>query len=397
MKSRIAAGIVLACASVAIATAGEPIEIGERVTLLSEVLGEERTLLVSVPDGVEGDVRAPVLVLTDAETQFEHTRATVRFLARNGLIPDLIVVGITNTDRTRDLTPSNAGMRNPNGDRVEFPTSGGADRFLDFMETELLPFVEAEYPALGYRIFAGHSFGGLLAMHAFVTRPGLFQAAIAISGPMLWDDRLVLREARAYFDDHDAGPRALFISVGDEPEAMMTGFAELYDLLDSVDDAGFRWASRVFPDDDHGSLVLRSHERGLRFVFGDWKMPEDAATGWPAGTLEDAERHYARLSERLGVEVAIPETTLNLMGYRLVGEDRHDEALAVFRRAAEAYPGSANVWDSLGEGLEAAGDLAAARDSYAKAVRIGREIDDPNVAIYAQHLATAEAALAGQR
>ena len=178
---------------------------------------------------------------------------------------------------------------------------------------------------------------------------------------------------------------------------MMTGFEELHDLLDSVDDDGFRWASRVFPDDDHGSLVLRSHERGLRFVFDDWKMPEDPVTGWPAGTLEDAERHHGRLSERLGLEVAIPETTLNLMGYRLLGEGRHDEALAVFRRATELYPGSANVWDSLGEGLEAAGDLASARDSYARAVRLGVETDDPNLEIYRQHLEAAEAGGADQR
>ena len=170
MRIRIAVLFGTAMALAGLAAGGEPIEIGERVTLHSAVLGEERTVLVSVPDGAGGDVKAPVLVLTDAATQFDHTRATVRFLARNGLIPDLIVVGITNTDRTRDLTPSNASMRNANGDLNEFPTSGGAERFLDFIETELLPFVEAEYPALDYRIFAGHSFGGLLATHAFVTR-----------------------------------------------------------------------------------------------------------------------------------------------------------------------------------------------------------------------------------
>ena len=397
MRITRACWIVAVCSVAVTAAAGEPIEIGERVTLTSDVLGEQRTVFVSVPDGVGGDVRAPVLVLTDAETQFDHTRATVRFLARNRLIPDMIVVGITNTDRTRDLTPSRADMRNADGALVELPTSGGADRFLDFIEDELLPFIEAEYPALPYRVFAGHSFGGLLATHGFVTRPELFSAAIAVSGPMLWDDRLVLREARTYFDDHDAAGRALFITVGDERDVMTDAFEEMLDLLESVDDEGFRFASRVFPDDDHGSLVLRSHERGLRFIFDGWQMPEDPATGWPAGTLEDAERHYARLSDRLGLQVAIPETTLNLMGYRLLGEERTEEALEVFRRATEVYPGSANVWDSLGEGLEAAGDLEAARDSYATAVRIGIDIEDPNLEIYRQHLAGAESTLGDQR
>jgi predicted alpha/beta superfamily hydrolase len=107
--------------------AGTPLVLGERIGLLSKVMGEERTLFVSVPDSYAKSTRRyPVLYLTDAEAQFEHTSATAAFLARNGFMPEVIVVGVTNTDRTRDLSPS----RDP-----KFPTSGGADRFLDFFET----------------------------------------------------------------------------------------------------------------------------------------------------------------------------------------------------------------------------------------------------------------------
>jgi len=91
---------------------GPPISIGQVHTLKSEILGEERTVMIHLPPGYEaGTQRYPVLYLTDAEAQFRHTAATADFLAVQGRIPPLIVVAITNTDRTRDLTPTDVSTR----------------------------------------------------------------------------------------------------------------------------------------------------------------------------------------------------------------------------------------------------------------------------------------------
>ena len=77
------------------------------------------------------------------------------------------------------MARSNASL-NELGQEVKFPTSGGADKFLDFIEKEVMPLVESKYRVQPYRVFAGHSFGGLLAIHAFSTRPELFNAYIAV-------------------------------------------------------------------------------------------------------------------------------------------------------------------------------------------------------------------------
>jgi predicted alpha/beta superfamily hydrolase len=90
------------------------------------------------------------------------------------------------TDRTRDLTPTHADIKNPDGTVTAFPTSGGADRFLDFIQTELIPEIEKRYRTAPYRIFAGRSLGGLLAIHALFTRPDLFNAYIAVSPSSPW-------------------------------------------------------------------------------------------------------------------------------------------------------------------------------------------------------------------
>jgi predicted alpha/beta superfamily hydrolase len=94
-------GFVLICATHGMA---DTVACGERFTLHSKILGEERTIFISVPASyTRGTQRYPVLFLTDAQWQFDQSRSSAAFLARNGLIPEIIIVGVANSDRTRDL------------------------------------------------------------------------------------------------------------------------------------------------------------------------------------------------------------------------------------------------------------------------------------------------------
>ena len=82
----------------------------------------------------------------------------------------------------------------------------------------------------------------------------------------------------------------------------------------------------------------------------------------------------------------MPENVLNNLGYRFLFQDKIEEAIAVFRANVERFPASANVYDSLGEGLEAAGKLEEARELYERAHKMGQEVGDPNTAAYLGHL-----------
>lgn len=78
-----------------------------RTTVDSKVLGETRSVLIRAPASYAAGARSyPVIYLTDGDRQLAHTAATVDFLTREGRMPEVILVGITNTDRTRDLTPT---------------------------------------------------------------------------------------------------------------------------------------------------------------------------------------------------------------------------------------------------------------------------------------------------
>jgi predicted alpha/beta superfamily hydrolase len=351
--------------------AGEPITIGETVTIPSKILGEERTILVSTPPTYDqSSERYPVLYMTDGGTHLTHTRGTVDFLARLGLMPQVIVVGVNNTDRTRDLTPTHVASRTINGRVFESPTSGGASKFLAFFEQELFPYVDAHYRTLPLRFFTGHSFGGLFALNALFTHPEMFNAVLAVSPSLNWDDDLPNRQADSFFDGRDEFNATLFVAMADEEEGdpAPTRLDRLEKTLSGAEPEGFEWAVMRMPDETHGSVVLRAHYWGLRKVFENWQLPTDSETGRFVEGLEGIKAHYAGLSKKYGVTVSPDETTINRIGYQVLGREEFDSAIAIFRYNVELYPESANVYDSLGEALENAGLPAEAFASYSKAV-----------------------------
>jgi predicted alpha/beta superfamily hydrolase len=365
---------VLATLAPSAANAGAPLAVGERLSLPSKVMGEERTLFVSVPDSYARTTRRyPVLYLTDAESQFDHTRATAAFLARNGFMPEVIVVGVTNTDRTRDLSPS----RDP-----KFPTSGGADRFLDFFEKELVPFVESGYRTAPYRIFAGWSAGGNFAFHAMRVKPDLFQAVIAVSPWLVWDERKELALLTPFLGGGGVKTRALFFTSGDDGDAMRDVLGQVSAALKATASSRLRWGSAHYPDESHGSVVLPSHYAALRMIFDGWSLPVDPATERIVGTLDEVKKRYAGLSDRMGFIVTAPEVSVNRLGYQALAQKNLPAALAFFRYNAETYPDSSNVYDSLGDALEESASLEEALASFAKATELGEKSGDPNTKFF---------------
>lgn len=364
-----------------------------QLSLKSAVLGEERTLLVRTPRGYEqNEERYPVLYMTDGAAQFAHTNSTIEFLARNGRMPELIVVAINNTDRTRDLTPTKASMREEAGRQpVNFPTAGGADKFLAFIEKELIPQIEGNYRTHPYRIFAGHSFGGLLAIHTFLNHTEMFNAYLAASPSMHWDDHLLSRQAEKFFKDRKELKRTLFFTLGNEGGEMQRGFERFKGILSKQKPQGFVWDSMLMLDEDHGTVVLRSHYYGLRKIFEHWQIPAEVAAGALIGGVRSVDEHYRKLSDRYGFTIVPPEALVNQLGYQLMGAGKMDEAFVAFKANVERYPRSANVYDSLGEAYEKNGKLELARANYERAMQVGEQSKDPNLAVFQDNFKRASA------
>lgn len=340
-------------------TAGQTTQVASVVhtqyKINSQVLGEERSVLVRVPANYERtDERFPVVYMTDAHApQNAMMAGIIEQQVWGGMMPEMIVVGIQNTNRTRDLTPT----------KTERAGSGGGENFLKFIETEVIPLVEKNYRTQPFRIFAGHSLGGLFAVYAFTARPDLFNAYIAASPVLGWDKEFVIKRAEENFKQNkDSRKTTMFIGIGDEPE-YIKGFNSFQELLKRVKPKNLEYEFREFKEDNHGSVVLPAYYAGLRKIFAGWSAPQ-------TGAVSDLENHYKRLSERFGYKIAIPEETLNQVGYQLLRADRVAEAVEVFKKNVENHPNSANCYDSLAEAYEKNGSLKLAKETYEKAYKM---------------------------
>ena len=267
------AGSLLAFCLFSIHLAAQDIapRVPQKLTLHSNTLNEDRVVWIRTPQNYEKTQGPfPVLYLADGPTYINLVASTMDILALGDRMPPLVIVGIANTDRTRDMTPSHADEKNPDGTVHADPTSGGADHFVDFIQNELMPEIERRYRVAPYKIFVGHSFGGLLAVHILITRPDMFQAYIAASPSLWWDNQSTLHQAQDFFAAHAELNKRFFFDLGDEGSQMRNPFDALQKTLTDKTPKDFRWKSAIYPDEDHGSSVLRGYYDGLREVFPDW-------------------------------------------------------------------------------------------------------------------------------
>ena len=260
-------------------------------TELRSANGHRYRIFISVPSIAPPEEGYPVLYVLDANAAFP----VAAFLARSavsrrdvtGHRPPLVVgigyPGDTDFDvdaRRRDYTL----MREATDISAK---EGGADRFLDFIEKELKPFIAAKYSVDTKRqALFGHSFGGLFVLHALFTRPSAFSTYLASSPSIWWQDKLVLTELPGLLVKTKSGaaPRVQ-ISVGaleDQPRkgnysaetlAMLSKRPMVSEArnLAATFKADPVWAERVryyeLEGEDHGPAWLPAMTRGMQFFL----------------------------------------------------------------------------------------------------------------------------------
>ena len=364
------------------------VTIGEVHKFRSQVLGEERALLVHLPAGYALTTdHYPVLYLLDGAENFVHTAGLAHFLGTRGIAPNLIVVGIVNVDRNRDFTPSRVADHKG----WAMPSSGGAAKFTAFLEKEVIPLVDKKFRTHSYRILVGHSLGGLFSTHTLLTRPDLFNAHIAISPYLEWNNQEIFTGMAKALAKR-SGPRFLFATYGGlEDKSYDNNLRALRKSLQKNAAKSLDWHVTRLEDDDHGSVVHTSLYQGLRALYRSWRPP--------AGVdLAGLEKHYRKLSKQHGYEIKVPENTINMLGYgELLKKKNPKKAIEIFTLNVKMHPRSANVYDSLGEAYEADGQLDKALANYEIAVaKLARKKkhDRGVMKVYKEHVARAKKQLA---
>lgn len=374
---------------------GQPVVIGETITLRSEILDEDRRIHVQLPADydIEPDARYPVVYQLDGEAPgpFTYAAGLVGFLASGYQLPPMIVVGIPNTSRTRDLTPPHDGPRwfediliHP--DSVLHPSAGdstgGADAFLRFLTEELAPEIERRYRTAPFRVLLGHSLGGLFVTRAMLKRPESFEAYVASSPSLTWNDHELVRDARRALASLPNGTRFFYMAVGDR-EGNLSAARDLAAVLEMHAPPGLHWWYRANPGETHQSNPVPTYAQGLTTIFADLRLSEGFMLTGDLATLEE---RFAKASETYGYRITPPAGFLSFMGASQLLLGRTERAIEILERSVELHPSSADARHGLAGALEAAGRLAEALEQSEEAVRRAAAVGHPRLDAFRRHL-----------
>ncbi len=235
--------------------------IGETLTIESKVLGEHRTINVYVPpDYVKREARFPVLYMPDGglHEDFPHVVGSVDVSIKNGIIRPVIVVGIENTERRRDLP----GPTTIPEEQKEAPKAGGNERFRKFLRDELKPMIAARYRTTAESAIIGESLAGLFVIETFIVEPALFDGYIAADPSLWWNDQALVRGAGSQVA-WMTGPKSLYVATSE----MQDGVDALLTMMRIYAPAGVTWKHEPMPDEHHGSLYPTAALHGIRMVF----------------------------------------------------------------------------------------------------------------------------------
>ena len=245
-----------------------PFVFGAVQQLRSTVLGQDRTLNIYLPDGYAKDSSDtyPVIYVLDgsANEDFPHIAGLAQFMNMYTLLPKSIVVGIANVDRGHDFTHATSA----DSDKVWVPTNGGSAAFMDFLEKEVVPFVDARYRTSKPRTIIGQSLGGLLATEILFKKPELFDNYVIVSPSLWWDNGSLAARAEAWAKANGALPKRVFLAMAKDDDwsrpqvdSVMTAFKEFAK-------PPFTWWYVPFPDETHATILHRSVYRAFELLSG---------------------------------------------------------------------------------------------------------------------------------
>jgi predicted alpha/beta superfamily hydrolase len=362
------------------AQADNRISIGKIDSVWSGTLKESRKYLVYTPPSYTNNIylpqKYPVLYLLDGDAHFHSVTGLLQFLGTgingNYLIPEMIVIAIPNTDRTRDLTPTNTS-RGPDGKELPFlKTSGGMSNFFKFLKNELIPHIDSGYHTSSYRVFVGHSFGGIAVINALYTMPETFNAYVSIDPSLWYDNQLLLKNAKDYFSKAKLKNKFLFvgqantIQPGDTSRNLhFESILQFNGIMESFNESGIHYKYKYYSEDDHGSVPMITEYDALRFIFDGYRGNAAKLAQNPFLIKE----HFKEFSARMGAAFLPPESIINNFGYLFMQSDVN-KAIEFFQLNIDMYPDSYNVYDSMGEAWMNKGDYKKAIGYYEKSVAL---------------------------
>lgn len=372
--------------------------IGMAGTLNSRILQEKQSYWVSLPNSYNNPHFAktsyPVIYVLDGDANFSTVSAMTRQLSlrnANTILPEVIVVGILNNNRSRDFTPYQSSFwifDSP----PPFEDAGGGEKFAEYLEKELIPHIDSAYATMPYRTLIGHSLGGLEATNIFINHTKVFNSYIIIDPSLWFDNQSFLNHAEAVLRSKTFNNVSLYLGMANDlPQGMdtiklrrdtakanlhMRSIFEFKDeLLTSRHKNGLKFNYGYYGDDTHMSVPLIAEYNGLRFIYDFYRLPVYTETNlFDANNHSDPAElltsHFKLVSKNFHYTILPPESLTFILANTMVNYYLPEKAISLFELNVKNYPGSAGAWKDLGNTYRAQKNKIKAIECYQMSLKL---------------------------
>lgn len=365
-------------------------------SLYSETLNEQRHFWVKLPENYNPQTtyKYPVVYLLDGMS-LQTALTTVYDNYWGHYLPNMILVGVSNKEnRTRDLTTSKIESRHGAAYNQE---TGGAKKFTQFLEFDLIPHIEKRYASSNLRTLIGHSYGGLFVVNTLVHHKELFDNYIAIDPSLDWDDQKLMTQAKTLLKESDFSKKSLFISLAAEQLHMFdenvtvenlmqdssefTLFArsivDFSEYANSQNQSGLNVVFKVYPEDLHGTVPLPSIRDGLVSLFKWFQFKNPPKYNNPETTIDELQELLKNQEEiytkHFGVSTPpMIEELFNGYGFMNMQMGQPEKAAFFFKQQIEYYPKSAGGYEGLAGYHESKGEFSVALEYMTKAYQLSK-------------------------
>lgn len=314
------------------------------VDIQSQAYSGSRPIAVHLPVGYTDESRSyPVLYVLNEQENALWAADIVDFLSGRA-IDKMIVVGL----------PSQG---NYGGDNYPFAGPGsepneGATAYASFLQSEVIPYIDANYRTEDSRFIVGHSLSGLFVTNLFLTDPDAFNLSIIVSPSFHQAPQIVdlMREKLGQADVAD-GAGAVYMTIGGLEHALIQeGYARMREVFETQAPEGLVWASDTIAYDNHRATAYAGLYAGLSWAYRGWGSQEAMAELGVDGVIA----HYDELSETLGYAMVPAEGDFaGLGGFLLNRRNNPDGAAVAFNVELHYYPGSEEARAGLAEATAA--------------------------------------------
>ncbi|MFZ1378925.1 MAG: alpha/beta hydrolase-fold protein [Saprospiraceae bacterium] len=242
----------------------------DEFTIESKQVGETRNINVwTPPEYKTGTDSLPVMYMADGgivDEDFPHIANTLSALIIAKKIPPMILVGIANTQRRRDLT----GPTEIAKDKEIAPIVGGSEKFRAFIKEELFPEINKRYRTTKEKSIIGESASGLFVVETFFLAPEMFDNYIAFDPSLWWNNHYLVRTAKEHLTLFPKTQKRIWFA-GSSAEDISQYTKSLAEILKTENLPNINWIYSPEPKEKHNTIFRATKEKAIIWTFNKSK------------------------------------------------------------------------------------------------------------------------------